>query len=353
MISELNERSREIFRQIVDNFLTHGTPVASRALSRMPGQSLSAASIRNVMADLQDSGLLYSPHTSAGRIPTEQGLRLYIDGLLEIGDLAKDERDRIDNQCKAAGLSPDTIMAEATQSLSGLSAQASIVLAPRTDRSFRHVEIVPLSQTTALVVLVLDHGLVENRIIQIPTGLPRSALIEAGNYLTAKLAGKPIDRAIVDIQSEIARNETALSELTATLVENGLASWAGGSQESNDGTLIVSGKSQLLSDVSSLGQLEQARNLLTSLENRRNTLTLLDSIDQSASVQIFIGTENPLFSASGSAMIVAPFQAGALEGRKVLGAIGVVGPTRMNYARIVPMVDYTAKAIGKILGNAN
>ncbi len=348
MIVELNARSREIFRQIVDTYLATGEPVGSRTISRRLEERLSPATVRNVMADLEEAGLLYAPHTSAGRIPTEMGLRFYVDGLLEIGSLTEEERQTIEAHCRASGRSLEAVLADASETLAGLSRHAGIVVAPTLERPFKHVEFVPLSPGRALVVVVTDEGLVENRIIDLPLGMSPSTLVEAGNYLTARLAGKTFQEAQEAIRREIEEQRVELDELARQVVEAGLAIW---NSDADGGFLIVRGQAKLLEDVTNLAQLERIRTLFDMLERKKSLLKLLELTQTAEGVQIFIGAENELFGLSGCAMIVAPYRAPSGEGEaRVVGAIGVVGPTRMNYARIVPMVDYTARVISSMLG---
>jgi heat-inducible transcriptional repressor len=343
-ISELNERSREIFRMIVDAYVATGEPVGSRTLSRRLTQNLSPATIRNVMADLEEAGLLYSPHTSAGRLPTEAGLRLFVHGLLEIGRLAEDERRNIESLCAARGKSIAQALEEATSALSGLSHCAGIVIVPKRERALKHLEFVNLGPGRALVVLVTEDGLVENRVIEVPLGLPPASLVSASNYLNARLVGRTLEEAQADIQAEIESNRAQLDQLTRKLVETGLADWAGGDQGN---ALIVRGQANLLEDVTALADLERLRRLFEALEARETMLRLLEASRLGEGVQIFIGAENPLFGVSGCSLVIAPYQNSR---EQIVGAIGVIGPTRINYARIIPMVDYTAKVIGRLIG---
>src|SRR3954454_10161284 len=344
MISELNQRSRDIFRTIVDAYVETGEPIGSRTISRRLGISLSPATIRNVMADLEDLGLLYSPHTSAGRLPTEAGLRLFVHGLLEVGALSEQERENINVKCATSNRSLPEVLAEASSMLSGLSSCAGLVLAPKTDRTLKHIEFVSLGPGRALVVLVTEDGLVENRVIEVPAGLPPAALISAGNYLNARLIGRTVEEAKAEIEQEIASNKIQLDELTSKLVAAGLANWAGGDEGS---ALIVRGQANLLEDVTALADLERLRTLFEMLETRETMLRLLDASKQGEGVQIFIGAENRLFGVAGCSMVIAPYQNSR---EQIVGAIGVIGPTRINYARIIPMVDYTAKMIGRLIG---
>jgi heat-inducible transcriptional repressor len=343
-ISELSERSREVFRMIVDGFVATGEPVGSRTLSRRLTPNLSPATIRNVMADLEDAGLLYSPHTSAGRLPTEAGLRLFVHGLLEVGRLAEDERRNIESLCAARGKSLAQALEEATTALSGLSHCAGVVVVPKQDRALKHLEFVHLGPGRALVVLVTEDGLVENRIIEVPLGLPPASLVAASNYLNSRLVGNTLEEAQQSVRQEIESNQAQLDELTTRLVETGLASWAGGDRGS---ALIVRGQANLLEDVTALADLERLRRLFEALETRETMLRLLEASKLGEGVQIYIGAENPLFVGAGCSMVIAPYQNSR---EQIVGAIGVIGPTRINYARIIPMVDYTAKVIGRLIG---
>ncbi|MBI3452784.1 MAG: heat-inducible transcriptional repressor HrcA [Rhodospirillales bacterium] len=344
-ISELNERSREIFRRVVEAYVETGDPVGSRTLSRKLGQPLSSATIRNVMADLQEAGLLYSPHTSAGRLPTEAGLRMFVNGLLEVGRLSAEEQARIDVQCAAAGKSMAQVLEQATQMLAGLSHCAGMVMAPKTESALKHVEFVPLGPGRALVVLVTANGLVENRVIELPMGLGSSALVQAGNYVNARLKGRTLGEARAEILDELERSRAEFDELTKKVVEAGLAVWSG--KGPSDGYLIVRGQARLLEDVTAIEDLERIRTLFETLETRESMIKLLDQTQGGEGVQIFIGAESELFGVAGCSMIIAPY---ADSREKIIGAIGVIGPTRLNYARIIPMVDYTAKVIGRLVG---
>ena len=343
MISELNERSREILRHIVESYLESGEPIGSRTLAKRLNLALSPATVRNVMVDLVESGLLFSPHTSSGRLPTDAGLRLFVDGILEIGNLTEEERQSIDVQCAGSPNSLEGLLEDATSALSGLSRCASLVLAPKTANTLRHIEFVSLSPGRALVVLVTEGGIVENRIIQTPRGLPPSALVEATNFLSARLVGRTIGEAYDEIMGELDAHRAQLDELTTRVVESGLATWAGGGE---GGSLIVRGQSHLLEDVNAVTDLEQIRALFAALETKEEMLKLLSLTDTAEGVQIYIGADNTLFSLAGCSLIVGPYHN---TSETIIGAIGVIGPTRMNYARIIPMVDYTSKLISQLL----
>jgi heat-inducible transcriptional repressor len=344
-IAELNERSREIFRQIVESYLATGEPVGSRNLSRILPMALSPASVRNVMADLEHAGLVFAPHTSAGRLPTELGLRFFVDALLEIGDLAAEERERIEAQVRAAatGHTLESALSQASALLSGLSRGAGVVVTTKQNARLKHIEFVRLDPARALVVLVGDDGTVENRLVDLPAGLPPSALTEAGNFLNARIRGKTLAEVKSEVEARRAEMERALDALTAKLVEAGLATTAG----SADGRhLIVRGQANLLEDLKAAEDLERIRLLFADLETQTDVIELLTRAEGGEGVRIFIGSENKLFSLSGSSMIAAPFRD---PSQKIVGVLGVIGPTRLNYARIVPMVDYTAKVVSRLL----
>ncbi len=352
MITELNERSRHILRLIVESYLESGEPVGSRTLSRLPGIKLSPTSIRNVMQDLEESGLLQAPHTSAGRMPTQNGLRFYVDGLMSLGSLSNDERQRIEAECIAAGRNITEILDHASLLLSGLSSCASLVVAPKSEKPVRNISFVSLKGGRILVVLVTEDGLVENRIMETGIEIPDQILQTAANYLTEKLQGKTLKDARLTILDEISMHRTQLDAIAEELVRRGLELQF---PRSSKGHIIIRGTSKLLEDIRAIQELEQARNLLETLENEETMLQLLDSTMHAEGVQVFIGTENRIFRYSGCSMIISSViqydsTADGTHGEKVLGAIGVIGPTRINYGRIVPMVDYTSRAIGRLLG---
>jgi len=346
-VAALNERSREIFRHIVDAYVETGEPVGSRTIARKLNGVLSPATIRNVMADLEYAGLLFAPHTSAGRLPTEAGLRMFVSGLLQVGGLDAEERKTLDAHCQAAGRSTEDMLAQATGTLAGLAQCASLVLAPKAEAPLRHIEFVNLKPGRALVVMVDASGAVENRLIDVPRDLPPSSLVEAGNFLAAHLAGKTVAEAKTAILTDLESHRAQLDELTAKVVKAGLATWGGPSNSgARDAALIIKGQSNLLNNVTGLEDLETIRHLFSVLETREQMVRVLDLVGRGEGVQIFIGAQNELFGMAGCSMVVAPFQ-NARE--QIVGAIGVIGPTRLNYARIIPMVDYTAKLVGRML----
>ena len=341
-VSELSERARDVFRLVVENFIQSGQPVGSRTISRLPGINLSPASIRNVMQDLEELGLLGHPHTSAGRVPTEGGLRLFVDGMMQAAQPSAQERAAIEARLDTGGPIEEALAA-ITATLSGLSACAGIVLVPKNEPELRQFGFVPLSERQALAVLVGSDGSVENRVVELPPGTTPAALSEAGNYVSARLAGLTLREAQARLRHEIRAGEAALDRAAQELVSRGLAVW------SQDGTqrpiLIVRGQANLLDD-SAADDLERVRQLLDELEGKEEIARLLDSARAGKGMKIFIGSENKLFALSGSSVIAAPYRGG--DG-KVVGVVGVIGPTRLNYARVVPMVDFTAQALSRLM----
>jgi len=345
-LRQLNERSREIFKRIVETYLTTGEPVGSRNLSRTLPMTLSPASVRNVMSDLESLGLIYAPHTSAGRLPTQTGLRLFIDGLLEVGDISGEERSQIESRIAGSGRrrAVEDLLGEAGEMLSGLSRCAGVVLVDKQSKTLKHVEFVNLGQGRALAVLVGEDGDVENRIITLPEGLPLSSLHEASNYINARIGGRTLAEARARIEKEIEERRAQLDQLTASVVTEGLATWSGDGDDRK--SLIVCGRAHLLEDVRAMEDLERVRLLFEDLDTKTDLIQLLGLAERAEGVRIFIGSENKLFSLSGSALIVSPFED---TEQKIVGVLGVIGPTRLNYARIIPMVDYTAKLLGRLV----
>lgn len=341
-LSDLDRRSRDIFREIVETYLDSGAPVGSRTLSQNAALNLSPASIRNTMADLASAGLLTSPHASAGRMPTHAGLRMFVDGLLQVGELTEDDQRNIEEQVAGAGRRPADVLSEASSLLSGLAGGAGLVASPTHDVPLRHVEFVSISPEEVLAVLVGEDGNVENRIMKAPGGLPPAALIEAGNYLSARLRGRSLTEALKDIQAELSTKKAKLDEAATSLVESGLADWSG----AEDRTLIVRGQARLLENLDANEDLERIRILFEDIERQQDILALLDEAQSGQGVRLFIGSENSLFSLSGSSVIVAPYRN---QDQKIIGALGVIGPTRLNYARVIPLVDYTAQVVGRLL----
>jgi heat-inducible transcriptional repressor len=345
-ITELNDRARDVFRVVVDSYLNTGTPIGSRTIAHLSGLNLSPASIRNVMQDLEELGLLAAPHTSAGRMPTETGLRLFVDGMMQALEPSAEERAAIESRANRVG-PVEEALAATTAALSGLSACAGLVLVPKRELVLRQMSFVPLSADAnggrALAVLVSEEGAVENRVIDLPAGVNPSALVEAGNYMTAMLSGLTLAQARARIEREIGEERALLDSVARTLIERGLAIW------SEDGdrrpVLIVRGQGRLI-DAAAAADLERISDLLDDLEGKQEIAQLLDSAGAGDATRIFIGAENKLFSLSGSSVIAKPFR--GLDGR-VVGVVGVIGPTRLNYARVVPMVDFTAATLARLM----
>jgi heat-inducible transcriptional repressor len=329
-LQSMDMRSRDIFRRIVESYLRDGEPVGSRSLSRILPSSLSPATIRNVMSDLEHLGLIYAPHVSAGRLPTQQGLRFFVDAFMELGDLTDEERRTIEAQIKASGegATLEQMLTEASQLLSGMSRGAGLVLTAKNEAALKHIEFIQLEPGKALAVLVSQAGDVENRVIDLPAGITVSQLHEASNFLNAHIRGRTLAEARAGISRLKEETRAALDSLSQDLVERGLALWAGG-ESGLPARLIVRGRANLLENVTAQADLEMLKHLF-----------------EDSGVRIFIGSENKLFSLSGSSLVVAPYRD---KDARVIGALGVIGPTRLNYARIVPMVDYTAQLISRML----
>ncbi|MEM7190670.1 MAG: heat-inducible transcriptional repressor HrcA [Pseudomonadota bacterium] len=344
LLSSLNARSRDIFARLVQTYLDTGDPVGSRTLSKMTELGLSAASIRNVMQDLEQLGLLDSPHVSAGRIPTQLGLRLFVDGVLEIGDIPSEERRQIEQSVKQDSEIP-AMLDQASEMLSGLSQCASLVFAPKTNTALRHLEFISLSHVSALAVLVMEDGSVENRMIDVPPGLTPSAMREAANFLNAHLRGRTLTEAAAVTAREIEARRSELSQLAAGLVERGIALWQDGEGHEPE-RLIVHGRANLIDQTQDQNDLERVRALFDDLERKRDLAQLLNLAEEGEGVSVFIGSENKLFSLSGSSLVISPYRD---TSQRIVGAIGVIGPTRLNYGRIVPIVDYTARMVGQMV----
>ncbi|SON58347.1 Heat-inducible transcription repressor HrcA [Hartmannibacter diazotrophicus] len=348
LLRDLDRRSREIFKVVVETYLETGEPLGSRNLSRLLPMTLSPASVRNVMSDLERSGLLFSPHTSAGRLPTDKGLRFFVDAMLEIGDLTQEERTSIEAQVRGAGSgkSVEAVLTEASQLLSGLSRGAGVVLTAKSDMLLKHIEFVRIEPTKALVVLVGENGAVENRIIDLPAGLPHAALVEASNYLNAQVRGRTLADVRVELERQLADQKAEIDLLTRKVVDAGLATWSQATAGRPE-TLIIRGHANLLDDLRALEDLERVRLLFEDLETKQDLIQLLGLADAGDGVRIYIGSENKLFSMSGSSIIAAPYRDSE---QRVVGVVGVIGPTRLNYARVVPMVDYTARLVSRMFG---
>jgi len=346
-LKALNSRSKDIFAKIVENYLETGDPVGSRQLSRMLNLNLSPASVRNVMADLEELGLIQAPHVSAGRAPTQEGLRFFVDAMLELGAMEAAEREQISKQISDTAQSgtPEDYLTEASQLLSGLSQGAGVVIAAKSDMVLRHIEFVRLDQNTAMAVLVGEDGMVENRVVPLPAGLDSGALSRASNYLSHYISGCTLNQARKKIETANESQRAELDEISLRLVDAGIATLSG-SFDNSTPTIIVRGRSNLIDDTMASEDLERLRELLDELENKQGLVNLLDGAENAEGVRIFIGSENKLFSLSGSSVILSPYK-GAND--KIVGVLGIIGPTRLNYARIVPVVDYTAHVVGEMI----
>lgn len=343
----LDDRSGEIFRRIVESYLETGEPVGSRSLSRLLPMSLSPASVRNVMSDLEALGLIYAPHISAGRMPTQSGLRFFVDAFMQVGDLSQEERSSIERQIRPEERDRplESLMNEASRMLSGASRGAGIVITTKSDPVLKHVEFIRLEATKALAVLVGEQNQVENRIIDLPAGVTSSQLVEAANFLNAHLSGQTL----VELRSQLEKLKTEVqNELTALsqdLVERGLAVWSGDQEDGKPNQLIVRGRANLLEMMAGAEDMDRLRMLFDDLEKKDSLIEILELAESGPGVRIFIGSENKLFSLSGSSLIVAPYRD---QEERIVGAVGVIGPTRLNYSRVVPMVDYTAQLLARL-----
>jgi heat-inducible transcriptional repressor len=346
LLAEMNDRSREVFRRVVEGYLASGDPVGSRTLTRTMQEKVSAATIRNVMQDLEFLGLLDSPHVSAGRIPTQLGLRMFVDGLLEIGVVADADREKIDASLGANDRDVPALLDKIGATLSGITHGASLVLTPKREAPIRHIEFVSLSPDRALVVLVFADGTVENRIFTPPPGQTPSSMREAANFVNALAEGRTLSDLRQTMGHEILLRRQEIDSLARDLVESGMALWENAGEPHE--RLIVRGRANLIDDAAEAQDVNRIRSLFDDLERKRDIAEFLDLTEQGEGVRIFIGSENKLFSLSGSSLVVSPYMN---ADRKIIGAVGVIGPTRLNYGRIVPIVDYTAQLVGKLISD--
>ena len=346
LLKDMNERSREIFRRLVEGYLESGGPVGSRTLTRTLNEKVSAATVRNVMQDLEFLGLLDSPHISAGRVPTQLGLRMFVDGLLEVDQLSKEDQLKLDQTVDRNSQDVSSVLDRVGSTLSALTHGASLVLTPKQEQPIKHIEFVSLSPDRALVVLVYSNGDVENRLFTPPVGQTPSAMREAANFLNAVLEGRTLSELLSTIQDDVDLRRQEIDSLAQELVTQGLAVWQ--TQGDDNERLIVRGRGNLLESEAHEEDLERIRNLFDDLERKRDIAEFLELTEQGDGVRIFIGSENKLFSLTGSSLVVSPYMNSE---RKIVGAIGVIGPTRLNYGRIVPLVDYTAQLVGKLISD--
>ena len=345
LLNEMNDRSREVFRRVVEGYLHSGQPVGSRSLTRDMSEKVSAATVRNVMQDLEFLGLLGSPHVSAGRVPTNLGLRLFVDSLLEVAPLDASDREKLDMTLGSNDRDVSALLEQVGGALSGITQGASLVLSPKHEAAIKHIEFVALAPDRTLVVLVFADGHVENRIFTPPKGMTPSAMREAANYLNSMIEGATVPSLLARFRAEIARDRREIDTLAATLVEQGLAIWENSESEAR---LIVRGRANLLDEGAPSEDIERIRTLFDDLERKRDITEFLELTEQGDGVRIFIGAENRLFSLTGSTLVVSPYMNAE---RKIIGAVGVIGPTRLNYGRIVPIVDYTAQLVGRMLSD--
>ncbi|MEP1329354.1 heat-inducible transcriptional repressor HrcA [Pseudophaeobacter sp.] len=346
ILSDMNDRSREVFRTVVESYLESGEPVGSRTLTRSLSEKVSAATVRNVMQDLEYLGLLDSPHVSAGRIPTQMGLRMFVDGLLEVEDLKAPDREKIDATLGKNAGDVGGMLDRVGAALSGVTQGASLVLTPKREAEIRHIEFVSLAQDRALVVLVFSDGRVENRLFSPPPGQTPSSMREAANFLNALIEGRTLSGLRRDMQKEIDARRQEIDVLAQDMIESGLAAWE--DDDSEKARLIVRGRANLIGEAGVPEELDLIRNLFDDLERKQDIAEFLELTEDGEGVRIFIGSENKLFSLSGSSLVVSPYMN---SDRKIIGAVGVIGPTRLNYGRIVPIVDYTAQLVGKLLSD--
>lgn len=344
MIKELSDRTRQILKLVVDAYVETGEPVGSVSISQKLGMKISPATIRSAMAELEELGLLYSPHISAGRLPTDTGMTVFVEGLLELDNLSPPEQRRIEEKIKAAqGQALTDILEQTSSFLSGLSSCAGLVFAPKTESPVKQVEFVLLSPGRALAVLVTANGVVENRLLDVPPDITATTLSRAANYLNSRMADKTLHQAAEHVRAELSHDKTQLDELTSKVVDAGIASLA---PKDAGGHLFIKGQANLLDDVTALEDLERIRTLFDALETKETMLKLLQATSSGEGVKIFIGAQNKLFSHSGCSLIVSPYKN---QDSTVVGAIGVIGPTRLNYGRVIPVINYTSQIISKIL----
>jgi heat-inducible transcriptional repressor len=346
ILSDMNDRTREVFRRVVEGYLTSGEPVGSRTLTRTLSEKVSAATVRNVMQDLEYLGLLDSPHVSAGRIPTQAGLRMFVDSLLEVGEVAPEDQEKIDATMGVNDHDVATLLDEVGAALSVITRGASVVLSPKREAAIRHIEFVSLAPDRALVVLVFADGQVENRVFVPPPGQTPSSMREAANFLNALAEGRTLSELRANIVTEIAKRRQEIDSLARALVESGLAVWENAGESSE--RLIVRGRANLIEEAADHLEIERIRVLFDDLERKRDIAEFLNLTEAGEGVRIFIGSENKLFSLSGSSLVVSPYMN---ADRKIIGAVGVIGPTRLNYGRIVPIVDYTAQLVGRLVSD--
>ena len=340
---ELSDRSKQIFISVVETYLETGSPSGSETILKKGGIDLSSSSIRLILANLQKAGLLFAPHTSAGRLPTDKGMRLFVDGLLEFGRLTKDEQENIKQQCLSKGASFQEVLNEASKMISGLSNHAGIVVAPKYQNDIKHIEFIRLNQNQVMSIIASTTGQVENRIFDDTGNYSDNILREISNFLNSKYVNKSIGEIKNSIQLDLKNSKGRLEILSKNLVQKGILELI---PNSENPYIFFHGQSSLLEDEIISNDLDEIRKLFDEIENKTSFVDILENTYSAKGVQIFIGSQNFLFKHSGLSMVMAPYKN---KDQKIIGAIGVVGPTRLNYAKIVPLVDYTSKIIGKVL----
>ena len=344
IIQEMNERSKIVFRNLVDSYIETGEPVGSQTLAKALTEEISPATIRNVMQDLEVLGLLDSPHVSSGRIPTQQGLRLFVDTLVEIGEISNKEQEIIDYSIKEDPKNLSNILTRAGSVLSGLTKSASLVLAPKIEAPIKHIEFVSLSPERALAVLVTADGMVENRVFEPPLGQTQSDFREAANFMNAHAKGLTLSELREVMEREVSKRKLEIDKIAAQLVKDGLAVWDG--KDTDNSRLIVRGRANLIDGTTAEDDFEKIRELFDDLERKQDIANFINLTEKGEGVRVFIGSENKLFSLSGSSLVISPYMNSE---HRIIGAVGVIGPTRLNYGKIVPIVDYTAQLVGRTL----
>ncbi|MCS5596593.1 MAG: heat-inducible transcriptional repressor HrcA [Alphaproteobacteria bacterium] len=342
---ELNERSEYIFSYIVENYLRMGMPIGSKQVLADLALDVSSATIRNVMASLESQGLIIAPHTSAGRIPTSRGLKFYIDGLMEIGDLDQQDKAHIDQICAQAGETTNDMLNRAGQTLSGLSQHLGLVLAPKLDKAVRQIQFVKIAPAQALVVIVSTDGLIENRLIELDKDVSESELQRLSNFINELCAGRTIGDISRTLADAMKKNRIHLDQITTDLVTKGLA--VATTNQANEPHLIIKGQSKLLEDVQAIEDVERARDLFTLIEDQQRMMQLVQSTSDGDGVKVYLGAENDIFNHAGWSMMIAPYKN---ADNNIIGALGVIGPTRLNYGRIIPILDYTSRVLTKLIG---
>ena len=340
---ELTDRTKQIFKTVVETYLETGSPSGSETVLKKAGLDISSASVRSILSNLQKEGLLFSPHTSAGRVPTEKGMRFFVDGLLEFGRISKSEKENIEQLSSSKSKSYQEVLDEASRSISGLSNYAGIVIAPKYQKNLKHLEFIRLNNTQIMSILAYENGEIENRIIEDSGKFTNSQLLQTSNYLSEKFKNKNISEIKKIIESEIMSTRSNLEKISKKLVKKGIVEIE---PKMNNPYIFLHGQSKLLKDEIISKDLDQIRQLFDDIENKSTFIDILENAGKAKGVQIFIGSKNFLFKHSGLSMVMAPYKN---KEQEIVGAIGVVGPTRLNYSKIVPLVDYTSKIIGKVI----